>query len=348
MLAGLPLIGINIVNQPLETYLEFPPTTQYVSHAPFSWLVFCLILVAILLVIIPIGFIIIRSITQSSKEGPSKGIPWWGWISGISGLTFWIIAWNRFEWAAPIQEHSFLPLWISYIVVINAITYRRQGRCMLTHRTGYFLLLFPVSMIFWWFFEYLNRFVQNWYYSGVQYDALKYFMLASLAFSTVLPAVLGTRDWLLTHNWVKEGIGFKISYSPGDSTRLGFGALSIAALGLLLIGIFPDCLFPLLWVSPLVIILSLKTICKEKHLLWLKEVGNQQVVFTSMIAALICGFFWEMWNYYSLVKWQYSIPFVDRFHLFEMPILGYAGYLPFGLECAVIGRLIEELTEKSP
>jgi hypothetical protein len=54
------------------------------------------------------------------------------------------------------------------------------------------------------------------------------------------------------------------------------------------------------------------------------------------MAALFCGWFWEMWNYYSLAKWEYAIPFVHRYEIFEMPILGYAGYLPFGLECAVL------------
>jgi hypothetical protein len=53
------------------------------------------------------------------------------------------------------------------------------------------------------------------------------------------------------------------------------------------------------------------------------------------MAALICGLFWEMWNYYSAAKWAYSIPFVDAFHLFEMPLLGYGGYIPFGLECVI-------------
>jgi hypothetical protein len=65
--------------------------------------------------------------------------------------------------------------------------------------------------------------------------------------------------------------------------------------------------------------------------------GNWSQVVTAALAALICGFFWEMWNVHSLAKWVYSIPYVQRFHIFEMPILGYAGYLPFGLECAVIG-----------
>jgi hypothetical protein len=69
--------------------------------------------------------------------------------------------------------------------------------------------------------------------------------------------------------------------------------------------------------------------------------GNWRLIISSATAALFCGLFWEMWNYYSLARWEYSIPFVDRFKIFEMPILGYAGYLPFGLECAVIGQLLE-------
>jgi hypothetical protein len=47
-----------------------------------------------------------------------------------------------------------------------------------------------------------------------------------------------------------------------------------------------------------------------------------------------------MFNFYSLARWQYSIPYVQVLHLFEMPILGYAGYLPFGLECGLIIGLV--------
>jgi len=66
------------------------------------------------------------------------------------------------------------------------------------------------------------------------------------------------------------------------------------------------------------------------------------VVISSALAAFICGCFWEMWNYYSLAKWVYSVSFVHSFQIFEMPILGYAGYLPFGLECAVIGAIMKK------
>ena len=79
---------------------------------------------------------------------------------------------------------------------------------MLTDRPGLLALLFPVSALFWWFFEYLNRFVQNWYYVEVsKFSPLEYALLATLSFSTVLPAVLGTRDLLLTFEFFKKAYG---------------------------------------------------------------------------------------------------------------------------------------------
>jgi hypothetical protein len=52
-----------------------------------------------------------------------------------------------------------------------------------------------------------------------------------------------------------------------------------------------------------------------------------------------------MWNYCSMPRWGYSIPFVHRFQIFEMPLLGYAGYLPFGLECGAVGDLLRTMVE---
>ncbi len=68
--------------------------------------------------------------------------------------------------------------------------------------------------------------------------------------------------------------------------------------------------------------------------------GNWQHLWLAALAALVCGFFWEMWNYFSLAHWTYAVPFVQRFHLFEMPLLGYAGYLPFGAVCVVVALLV--------
>lgn len=210
-------------------------------------------------------------------------------------------------------------------------------------RPRFFLMLFPLSAAFWWFFEYLNRFVQNWSYTGVNYSPWEYFCYATLSFSTVLPAVLGTREWIAGTLWIRQGFGNLWSMQLSRPRILAWGVLVASAAGLTGIGVWPNYLFSLLWVSPLLVIVSIESLMGERHVLSDLANGDWLLVISSAAAALLCGGFWEMWNYYSLARWEYSIPFVHRFQIFEMPFLGYAGYLPFGLECAVIGGILERL-----
>ena len=50
------------------------------------------------------------------------------------------------------------------------------------------------------------------------------------------------------------------------------------------------------------------------------------------LGCLLCGFFWEMWNFYGYPKWIYNTPGVDFLYVFEMPLPGYLGYIPFSFE----------------
>jgi hypothetical protein len=349
MLLGLPLFGVMAAGYPIARYLEFPPQTRYVMHAPFSWLAFAVIAMSILVVILPLGF----SGYQSYKKTPpptrrpgSDRFPWWGWLGVIGGVISWVLAWTRFSWFSALQPHTFSLLWFAYIIVVNAMCQARTGTCLMKDRTTYFLLLFPASAAFWWFFEYLNRFAQNWYYVGVEFGPWAYFWYATLPFATVLPAVLSTRQWLLSFDWIRQSYG---SLKPLKFPHPGLGAamlLTLSAAGLAGIGIRPNYFFPVLWISPLLIITCLQVLMKECHPLSQMAEGDWTGAVSAALAAMVCGGFWEMWNYFSLAKWQYSIPFVHRYQIFEMPLLGYAGYLPFGLECAVIGSMLSNLLKQ--
>ncbi|MBL7180635.1 MAG: hypothetical protein ISS65_10575 [Desulfobacterales bacterium] len=344
MLLGLPMLGIVLAGYPLSRYLEFPPETRYITPAPFSWTAFIVYALFIIAAVLPLLIAATRSIRRFKPQAPTiLPFPWWGRIGVITGAIFWVLAWTRFSWFAGLQPHTFTPLWLSYILVINALCYRRSGRCMLIDRTGYFLILFPASAAFWWFFEYLNRFVQNWHYSGVHYGPWKYFCLATLSFSTVLPAVLGTREWIAGFSWLQKGFSNFLPLNILRPRTAAWTVLVISAAGLAGIGVRPNCLFALLWASPLLIIVSLQALMKEPQVLSEIPRGDWRRVISSACAALFCGLFWEMWNFWSLAKWQYSVPFVHRFQIFEMPILGYAGYLPFGLECLVIGEILSRI-----
>lgn len=349
MLVGLPLLGVYLAGLPVLKFLQFPPKTLYVVHAPFSWCVF-IAYATVIATVMALFTVSVKRAWQAHPKvaSPSAGyFPWWGWLGVASGMAGWILAWSRFPWFSAWQTHTFTPLWLSFIVVINALTFRRSGTCLMINRTRFFLLLFPVSALFWWFFEYLNRFVQNWHYLGPDYDALQYFVLATLPFSTVLPAVLSVRGWLLTYPLIKTAFAHSIAIRPRHPKTAASAVLVIAAAGLAMIGIFPNYLFSLPWLSPGLIIVSVQTLQGKRHILSGLADGDWTVAAASALSALFCGCFWEMWNHYSLAKWHYSIPFVDSFHVFAMPILGYAGYLPFGLECAAVGDLVSHWLSSS-
>jgi hypothetical protein len=341
MLLGLPLAGVFFAGYPVSRYLEFPPKTHFVRHEPFSWAVFVFYVILILACIAP--FILHAFKSPRTVEPPIKRLnpfPWWAWLGVILTAVAWILAWTRFPWFAAFQPHTFTPLWAAFILVINGLCYRQSGRCMMLNRPLFFLLLFPISSAFWWFFEYLNRFVQNWYYIGPELSSSEYFWYATLPFSTVLPAVLGVRDWLLGCRLLRQRFDRFWALTIAFPRVLAVLILTLSTCALAGIGIRPNILFPLLWVAPLLIILSLQVLLGERHILSSLTEGNWSGVMAAALAAMICGLFWETWNYFSLAKWKYAIPYVQRYSIFEMPLLGYAGYLPFGLECAVVGSLL--------
>lgn len=345
MVLGLPLLGIAIAGKPAARYLEFPPTTRYVEHAPFSLPLF---LLGVLMVLAPLAPFVLRAVWYRPEPGAEASMirpfPRWGWAGVVSGIAFWILAWTRFSWFAPIQPHTFTPLWLSFAVVVNALAYRRAGRCLMTERPRFFLLLFPASAAFWWSFEYLNRFVQNWYYvDPSRYGPWEYFLLGTLPFSTVLPAVLSARELLRTFPRLDRPFRSFLPLPVRRPKAASRVLLAAAAVSLAGIGVRPDLFYPLLWVSPLLVLISLDGIAGRPHILSGVAAGDWREAVGYALAALLCGLFWEMWNFHSLAKWEYSIPYVQRFLLFEMPLLGYSGYLPFGLECAAVAALAGDL-----
>jgi hypothetical protein len=343
MLVVLPLLGLVLAGVSIDPYLQFPPDTRFIDHKPFSWAAFLGCALFLLAAAIPVVWQWLRSGVFGGWSVNCRPFPWWGWVGLVMGASGWILAWTRMPWVSPLQPHTFTPLWFSYILVINALTYARRGHCMMINRPAFFAALFPASALFWWFFEYLNRFVQNWHYVGADFAAWEYFWYATLPFSTVLPAVLGTRDLIAGNDKFRRVFGSLWVIRPRRSRCLACIALTVSAAGLAAIGLWPNYLFPLLWISPLLIVVSLQHLMGEPHVFRDLIDGDWRLLISSATAALICGFFWEMWNYCSLAKWQYSIPLVDRYRVFEMPIVGYGGYLPFGVLCTVIGSMITRI-----
>jgi hypothetical protein len=95
MLVGLPLLGLLLAGRDLQPYLEFPPLTRYVRHAPFSWWVFVFFAVVDLLFIAGMARLFITShaffrirVDCLAGRGNARSVPN-GEIVEIPNAAFW-------------------------------------------------------------------------------------------------------------------------------------------------------------------------------------------------------------------------------------------------------------------
>lgn len=258
--------------------------------------------------------------------------------AGCALLVSWALSWTRLAVTEPLQLHTFTPLWLCYIAFTNLLIRDLGESAPLFCSPRTYLKLFPASALLWWVFEYLNRFVQNWSYENIShFSPFQYFCFATLSFSTVLPAIAATQKLLAVHSIFSRFRFWVPVHIPAPSSMI---LALVAIVGLCGIAIFPLELFALVWIAPLLLLFGLCMAGRPARITEDVSRGDWRLLITYALAGLVCGVLWEMWNFLSLARWQYTIPYVGLGKIFEMPILGYAGYLPFGVLCGLVIDLI--------
>ena len=282
-----------------------------------------------------------ESIPAGMEPRPAvlKSRAWHGWIGWVLVGVSWPL-----NWLLPgLRTHVlFFPLWLGYTLIVDALVLRRTGSSLLTRSPRDFGLLFVISAPAWWLFEVINWRTGNWQYLGGElFSNVEYFVLASVSFSTVIPAVLSTAQLMGSFGWIERfARGPRISATP----RVCWGLFlsGCAMLGLVLA--WPRYFYPLVWASLFCLLEPINVWLGKRSILARLQYGDWRTVIALCMGTLTCGFFWEMWNYFSYPKWIYHVPFANFWHLFEMPLLGYLGYLPFGLELYVLVHLVQRRT----
>lgn len=245
----------------------------------------------------------------------------------LCGLS-WIVSWSHLR---PFGPYTFFTLWLGFILFVDACVFFRHGTSLWQRMRWRFVSLFVFSAIFWWIFEEFNVSVQNWHYVMDQaYSPLAYFLISSLCFSTVLPAVFEVTEFLATFHFFRLKLA---ADNPGPRLPIpvfiGLELLGVACL--ILPWMFPHYCFALIWIS-LVFLLDPWNNFVGRKSVFAHIISRDWRFVLVPLSGLICGFFWEMWNYFALPKWYYTVPFIGFWKIFEMPLLGYSGYLPFALE----------------
>ena len=363
LLIGTPLVCCLLggYDEILEGVKNFPPRTEdfgfypeklWNNRCPFNWWAFIGLVLFTAMCLKPFVRRCLKSAFATNRSPrtanhvsrtTNHAFPWWGWLGVAVLAAGWILSWNwHFHWFPTLSKRlqvqlSYAPLWAGFILIMNGLCVKRSGHSPMTDHPWAYAATFPASSLFWWFFEYLNRYVWNWYYLGIaELGAFEYSFYATICFASVLPGVCAVAAWLHTFrpfaDHVYDGMARVNLRRPGWCVFLGV----LAAVGLTGIVYFPSYAYPFLWISPLAVFVLVQNLLKEPSVLDTFAKGNWSVFFRFSLAALICGFCWETWNYYAAAKWVYAVPWVHRFQIWEMPFIGFGGYLPFGVECAAV------------
>lgn len=329
----------------------YPPIVPQ-AKSSFNMYVFSAILLffiaTVLLYIFPklFGFKRIKVVPIPKKN--ERKLPIWFWISLIIWLVSLFILWGKFSGIIWLLKFIDILLWWSFTLMIDGyVFFRTGGRSLVSIRHRELIGIGFASITGWMIFEYFNFFVDdNWYYpQGNQMPPAEFLCFSMIASTAVFPISFEFYSLFNTFE------NFKKKYSNGIRLLLPKWlkiTLFIVCLGVMFaISYFPDVLFFTLWLCPLII---LSLLLEELHI-WspftpIKE-GNWSPLLLIALSWVVAGLFVECWNYFSAyhvngaiitqntLYWAYSVPYVDVLHVFEMPLLGYIGYLPYGIYAGV-------------
>lgn len=231
---------------------------------------------------------------------------------------------------APLAKIVYPILWWGLILILDQINLWVRKSSPI--KDGGFLfwgIIVPLSTIYWLYFELANIYFPQWIYVGVPMNLLLNTLLTFASFATVIPAIIEI-FWFFKPSAAENQVKISKKYS-----------LLFIAAGLFMLSIpFWNNNFilnQLIWIAPFFLLLP---IAKMPPL-------NLKFLAAGTIAGIGSGFFWEFLNFWAGGKWEYII-LPETFRIFEMPIIGYSGFIPFAFSTIAVYFFAKDYLKPRP
>jgi hypothetical protein len=334
-----------------EGFFAYPPLSAMHKDSLFNLPIFIFVAFACTLIttlyIFPSWFGFKKNSRSNILKPTNLPLPYWFWIGFLAwGISLFFLAIHA-KSPAWFIHWSDLPLFWGFTLMLDGLVYKRNnGKSLMSQIPQELIGIGIASISGWMIFEFLNFFIDdNWYYPwGNILDREEFLLYACIISSGLLPLSF---EWYCLFKTMPS-LSEKYNFGPKivlNNTLKGL-ALIIGIAGIFASGVFPMHLFFALWVFPPVIL----TVVLDFIGVWtpIKPIGqgNWSPALLSALTYFVTGFCLEGQNYLSAIHdgqqalftndpayWQYSIPFVNVWHVFEMPFFGFYGYLPFGIYC---------------
>ncbi len=269
-------------------------------------------------------------LSRSAQRGGRQQMPVYGWI----GLAIIFVAEPlMFAKVEPVYSWFTPIVWTGYILFLDGLIFRLSGTSWIHDRRGLFAFMLPYSIAVWFLFEAYNLHLRNWHYvnlpESIPLRILGYFW----SFATVLPGILLTSEVIDLAGWFR-----KVRVPAVRFSRTSLAVLIVVGLLFTVVPVFVPAdiaifLFAFVWIGFVLLLDPINYLAGGRSLIAELEKGRIEKLLSLFAAGLICGLLWEFWNYWAGTKWIYDVPYFSRPKLFEMPLYGFLGFLPFAVEC---------------
>jgi hypothetical protein len=323
---GLPLLGALLAREPLGEYLRVPLTSRSFDALPLDREIFgatVLVLSAALLLVAFLAWP--RGRGRRDLGAPKDGaFPAWGWAGTL------LAALAPLAGRGPWSGFGLTLFLLGLTLLLNAETRGRTGSSLLSQRPWFFVSLFPAGMVLGWIFHYLNLFLQLWHYPAAAVTPA-FAIDVSLGYAVLLPALLSLRRWMASYAGLLDLLRHGRSIGGGDGGGEGWILITLSCIGLAGAGIWPDWIYPLTWVSPLLLATGMQRLRSKPTLFSSARQGDWSRILLSALSALVLGVIALTWNRLAGPIWAFELSLIDHARVMGLAAPAYAGFLPLGL-----------------
>lgn len=252
-----------------------------------------------------------------------------GIMMGVSGHRPWI------DW-------NFIFAWFGFLLILNQVIFHYQKKPLFPSYKKFFFLSIA-SALFWWFYEWMNMYLKNWDYPQAKYyNGLEWGIIATLAFSSVLPLITLSVNFI-TVFFLKKDLGWSnLSFSRKRAVFF----ISLGILCFILCIIESLYAFPLVWFILFFILDPINALQNKRSILSEALRKNYTPLLCIAAASIFAGISWETLNHfipkwtYPIEPWFWKLPSFFTYKYFEMPISGFFGYIPFSYSAFAFAEFI--------
>jgi hypothetical protein len=256
----------------------------------------------------------------------------------ILGLGVIILAGILLFYDVPFMKTWFyIFAWWPLIIILDSVNFRMRGSSPLSRSPRNFLFAAFISIPVWLVFELFNLRLQNWNYHSLPAEIPFRWLGYSLAFASVIPALLELSTLFQTLL-----SGKKLPFLPLKTSAIALnGSILLGFLFLVLCVMFPQLFFPFVWLGFIFLLEPVNFRLGLDSLLADAKEKNGNRILSWLLAGFTAGILWEALNYWAGSHWEYTIPYLNLWRIFHMPVFGYGGFLPFAIEVFAMFTLLD-------